>query len=197
MRFVLYYQGRLPSSGNNNDKHKIRQALHPQLKRLWEIEQPLIKLSQSTEQIGEGPRITGLEKIANDFVRDGFRFVPLVTKNYSLVSHLDIIFLRREAPGELVRHGGDIDNRINTLFDSLRVADASQVTGLSPIATENPFYCLLEDDSLITGFQVRTERLLEPPTSPQNDTDVRLSIIAVVRPTMVTFKNIGFLGGWL
>ncbi len=31
-----------------------------------------------------------------------------------------------------------------------------------PTPDENPFYCLIEDDKLITGFEVKTERLLKP-----------------------------------
>jgi len=30
-----------------------------------------------------------------------------------------------------------------------------------PQADENPFYCLLQDDALITGFSVATDRLLD------------------------------------
>jgi hypothetical protein len=194
---VLHYHGRLPPSGKNRDKHNIRQAIHPQLKRLWGIEQPLIALVKSTEQLTDGSRVTGLEKIANSFVRGNFRFVPLVTKSHSLVCQLDITFLRREEAGDLVKHGGDIDNRLKILFDSLRVPDVSQLTRLAPIASEDPFYCLLEDDSLITGVHVKTERLLEPPAGPQNSKDVRLLITAVVRPTKIVWGNIGFLGGWL
>lgn len=117
----------------------------------------------------------------------------LTTKKLFLVCQLDNLFLRREEAGQLVRHGGDIDNRLKVLFDSLRVPDLEQVTKLTPTATEDPFYCLLEDDSLITGFRVTTERLLDP--GPEDE--VRLLITAVVRPTQVTFASTAFLGGWI
>jgi hypothetical protein len=138
-----------------------------------------------------------LEDIAANFTREQFRFVPLVAKRLKLVCFLDITFLRREAPGQLIKYGGDIDNRIKTLLDSLRVPEAGEIKSLTPDVTENPFYCLLEDDSLVTGFQVKTERLLEPSSGAGRQSDVRLMITVIVHPTEVTMENLSFLGGWL
>lgn len=196
MRFVLTYSGQLPSSGSLADKHRIRRAIHPQLARQWQIESSLADWARPRNQPSD-PLGKGLEEIGTTFTRGQFHFVPLVCKRLKLVCFLDIAFLRREAPGELVRHGGDIDNRIKTLLDSLRVPDAGEVQGFAPDATENPFFCLLEDDALVTGFQVKTERLLEPCTEPESRWDVRLMMTAVVRPTDVTIENLAFLGGWL
>jgi hypothetical protein len=196
MRFVLVYKGPLPSTGNNAEKHNIRKAIHPQLARLWQIEPALLGLANSVEQVNNA-RVSGLDKISSTHTRRGFRFVPLVTKPLNLVCYLEVTFLRREAPGELVRRGGDIDNRIKILFDSLRVPDEAQVENIEPGEGENPFYCLLGDDSLITGFQVKTERLLESPPTRQQEADVHLTVTAIVRPTVVTIETISFLGGWL
>lgn len=197
MRFVLTYSGLLPSSGDAEDKHRIRRELHTQLARQWQLESPLSALAESSERINDGPTVTWVEKIASQFPRGRFRFVPLVTRRFSLVCYLEIVMLRREEPGHLIRHGGDIDNRMKTLFDSLRVPEESQLAGLSPSSGEDPFYCLLEDDSLVTGFQVKTERLLEPETGTDAQWGVRLLITAVVRPTKVTLETFPFLGGWL
>ncbi len=195
MRLVLTYRGLLPSSGDNGDKHRIRQALHPQLRRLWTIEEPLRLLAS-----------TSLDKIADTFSRGPFRFVPLATKSLHLVCQLDITFLRREEPGHLVRHGGDIDNRLKVLFDSLRVPNFEQVTKLAPSVDENPLYCLLEDDAMITGFRVTSERLLEPAqllpapvttSDTTNESHVNLLITAVIRPTKITMDSMNYLGGWL
>ena len=46
-------------------------------------------------------------------------FVPLVTREMDVVAELSIIMLRPEIPGQLVTQGGDIDNRLKTLFDAL------------------------------------------------------------------------------
>jgi hypothetical protein len=166
------------------------------LARQWQVESSLADWARSRNQPSDPPG-KGLEDIAATFTRGQFRFVPLVTKRLALVCFLDIIFLRREAPGELIRHGGDIDNRMKTLLDSLRVPEAKEILDLTPDATESPFFCLLEDDSLVTGFQVKTERLLEPSPEPESQWDVRLMITAIVRPTEVRIENLSFLGGWL
>jgi len=79
-----------------------------------------------------------------------------------LVCRLDILFLRRSPPGEIVKHGGDLDNRLKTLFDALRVPD-SIGDNWQPEGSETPlFFCLLKDDALITEVNVSTDMLLEP-----------------------------------
>lgn len=109
---------------------------------------------------------------------------PRVLDRQDLVELADEVFSR-----------DNIDNRLKTLLDSLSVpAHVNQLTGLAPASEENPFYCLLEDDSLVTGFEIRTERLLEPPINPN---DVRLILTVIVRPTQITFETLAFLGGWL
>jgi hypothetical protein len=56
-----------------------------------------------------------------------FEFAPLVTKKLDLVAELDVLFLRPEPPGS-VGHGGDIDNRIKTLLDSLRIPRGNELS---------------------------------------------------------------------
>jgi len=50
---------------------------------------------------------------------------------------------------------------------------------------ETPFYCLMEDDDLVTAFSVDTDRLL----SPGDANDVMLVIKAEVRPYFRTMDN--------
>lgn len=189
MRLVLTYSGALPPNGNPQEKHRIRTALQPQLKEQWAIDPALNAIARSADN-----GVTKLDQIATKFARGGFRFVPLVMRDFNLVCNLDILFLRREEPGAVLQTGGDIDNRLKTLFDSLSVPQVNQLQGAIPQPGEDPFYCLLEDDSLVAGVEIKTERLLDPPA---NATDVRLVITATVRPTKVTYQGIGFLGGWL
>ena len=60
--------------------------------------------------------------------------------------------------------GGDIDNRLKTLLDSLKIP--SEPGALPPDAAPNSkdkfFFCLLEDDNLITELSVNTKQLLGP-----------------------------------
>ena len=73
--------------------------------------------------------------------------------------------------GKIGEHGGDIDNRLNTLFEGLQLPSGD--CGDDWIAEESPFYCLLENDILITHVKVTTDRLLKPMPSK---TDVLLML---------------------
>lgn len=100
----------------------------------------------------------------------GFRFAPLVSSRIHFVAVLEILLLRPEPPGEFLTSAGDLDNRIKTLLDALKMPH--EATALPPDTMpgtdENPFFCLLQDDALITGLTIRTDRLLEP-TSTRNE----------------------------
>jgi len=90
---------------------------------------------------------------------------------------LDILFLRREGPGSLIRSGGDIDNRLKVLFDALRMPQTcDEVCGDSPTPDEDPFFCLLEDDKLISKVAVETNWLLTPLADNEHINDVHLVI---------------------
>lgn len=116
-------------------------------------------------------------------------FIPLVRKSLALVCELDILFLRNDAPGSLVKSGGDLDNRIKTLFDGLRMPTLDELKVGAPDA--DPCYCLLENDDLISGFSVRTDRLLTDP----NRSESRVLLVIEVKLTALrlTTQNVGFL----
>jgi len=61
--------------------------------------------------------------------------------------------LRQQAKGQLI---GDIDNRLKTLFDALRVPSLAEVQtlGATTAIDEDPLYCLFQDDSLITRLNI-------------------------------------------
>ncbi len=86
----------------------------------------------------------------------------------------------------MIQQGGDIDNRVKTLFDALRVPDEKQIEKFVPAEGEVPFFCLLQDDVLVTGFSVKTERLLEPPVAGERPTDVALTIGVKVTTTLAS-----------
>ncbi len=181
MEFRLLYQGKLPSAGKSDsrirEKHQIRKQLHNQLKALWD-EQPYFQ-----RQAQDG----GAEAIANKFKRCGnqkststnewFRFVPLIRED-TLTCSLDILFLRRDKPGCLIRTGGDIDNRMKVLFDGLRVpSTGDELAGQVPDTWEDPFFCLMQDDALITEVTITTDRLLVPRRDEEHVNDVVLIIL--------------------
>jgi hypothetical protein len=101
---------------------------------------------------------------------------------------LDILFLRYDQPGQTLIQSGDIDNRIKTIFDALRIPKPGEYCG-EPQAEENPFFCLLEDDSLINHLSVTTDLLLDPD---KNVNDVHLILTVKLWPISVTYGNVGF-----
>lgn len=122
--------------------------------------------------------------------KHGAWFRPLVRESYALHCGLKIIFLRKEPPGK-VYQGGDIDGRIKTIVDALTMPrHVEQV--LQQGSSADPTYCLLEDDSMVSGLQVESERLLGDDS---NSADFAKLIIEVdVRVRLATIYNQSFLG---
>src|SRR6185436_12440974 len=104
-----------------------------------------------------------------------------------LACELKILFLRQEQPGSLIFQGGDLDNRIKTLFDALKVPKPEDMK-IEQLDEALPFFCLLEDDALITSFSVESDRLLTRADSPPNQ--VYLVIEVNVRVMKITENNI-------
>jgi hypothetical protein len=197
MEFRLIYEGPLPSNGKPKIKHMIRKVFHKQLAELWQKNRTLqlAKERVSLEPDGVG---TFLNKLARRFDRGGFRFVPLINDMFGMVCELDILFLRRDNPGNLIILG-DIDNRIKTLFDALRVPSNESEVVDSPEPNEEPFFCLLEDDALITRVNVTTDRLLTPlkgeSSHPENDVFLVIHVTGKAAEPLtlgnVTFEEVG------
>jgi hypothetical protein len=124
------------------------------------------------------------EHLASDYPRCGTHFVPLVGKRGGFTCALEILFLRRGNPGDLIYSGGDIDNRLKVLMDGLVMPSALQDLGGLPIEPdEDPFFVLLEDDNLITSISVTTDRLLTPKAENGRLHDVSLVIhVTILNP---------------
>jgi hypothetical protein len=198
VEFRLVYRGPLASDGDATEKQLLRKAFHPQLAELWK-HHPLLSKQVSVpvryyhtpknlvSYPGPGvPQVQPsdsteakpwIEHLADQFVRGNYRFAPLVRKG-QVVCSLDILFLRRDSPGHLIKStGGDIDNRMKTLFDGLRIAKSGEVGKFkTPDAGEIPFYCLLEDDDDIVELRITTDRLLTPQESLEHRDNVHLII---------------------
>lgn len=218
MQFRLRYTGSLPpqkGGGGKQEllraKHSIRRQIHGQLvdlcarepllllvvaglrgspevnRALPQIDVSTLKRGWATWQDFDDVR-RGLLRVGEKFRVNGFEFVPLVIDALAAVCELDILFLRRERPGTLIRkskeYGGDLDNRLKLFLDALRCPrDPSELPPeATPDGNELPFLCLLEDDSLITKFQVESDTLLGPmPT--EEPKDVHLIVKVTVKFT--------------
>jgi hypothetical protein len=209
VKFRLIYDGPLQPSQRDPEngaadpialhKHKIRTVFHGQLKRLWETNRFLSSAecdAWAEFRIGEPANfMTPLKDVLGlVYQRNGFNFVPLAIPDYDLLCNLDILFLRRDAPGSIIQ-AGDIDNRIKTLIDALRIPKGANELGgcPEPCGDQSPFFCLLEDDKQVTGLKVETDTLLDP--TELNDADnrrVRLVISVEITPYHRTSTNAGF-----
>jgi len=202
VEFRLTYEGKLLSSGNKNPntkhKHAIRQKLHPQLKRLWEITPCLRNMTFPPSRnfaFSEIAQCTMIEHLASTQPLQKYRFVPLITKELSLWCGIDVLFLRPGRAGEIIK-SGDIDNRLKTLFDALRRPRQPQELRQCPDPSEgeDPFFCLLEDDSLVARVTVEADTMLEPIVGAVlRRSDARLVIKVTLRPTNFTAENAGFV----
>jgi hypothetical protein len=184
MEFRLTYRGPLAATGSVAEKQAIRRAFHPQLAELWQQE-PLRSIGPDGRHLWEQGAEPSLL-----FPVGSFNFIPVVSERIHLISHLGILFLRRERPRAVIASGGDLDNRLKTLLDALRIPKNRDELprGDQPQNDEAPFFCLLEDDSLITRISVTTDRLLEPG----GRSHVFLVLHVVIQPTLRTWINIGF-----
>lgn len=187
VEFRLVYSGRLLGASRGDTraemKHAMRREFHPQLRRLWEINSSLKEMTKrlgwsnlSTdsaslpefpdEDVPEWNRL-GLELMAKKWSRNGYRFIPLVTEELAVRCSVNILFLRPDEPGFLLEMG-DIDSRVKTIFDALRMPkNLDEAGGKGPQDDEDPFYCLLEDDKLISEIRVETDQLLLLPKERQ------------------------------
>jgi hypothetical protein len=193
VEFTLIYEGPLLAYKEDRaaHKHSIRKQLHPQLKEQWRLRFPHWLTSTqpskgSTKFYAGGPRV---DQIASNYRICGYRFVPLVIEDLVLACKVDILFLRKELALGRIIQGGDLDNRLKTLFDALQ--GCKEIGGIPPERdSEDPFYCLLQDDILITEVNIRADTLLVP--QPVGKDDVKLLIRVTLRPIHATEFNADF-----
>jgi len=195
VEFRLLYAGDLPSCANAKrhpkEKHAIRRALHPQLRRLWSLRSNLRQLADRylIQVIGNEAPIGTLKNvpeldvdlsseerfdvaithIGQQFNRAGYNVVPLVTEELVLQCSLDILLLRPREKRFILRQG-DIDGQLKTLIDALKVpSNGSETNGAIPTQDEDPLFCLLEDDRLISEIKVTTDELLLLPNQSESE----------------------------
>jgi hypothetical protein len=189
VEFKLLYEGELPSSGNNphaTDKHRIRRAFHPQLRRLWEVNPNLRMLAErawveSNERVAMGQIEVdkleqsradlfdlGIKHIGRTWHRAGYDLVPLVVPEHLLRCSIEILLLRPEdwisENRKLLSDRGDLDGQVKTIVDALRMPDKPDETGnAQPDEDEHPLFCLLKDDGLVSEIKITADQLLMLP----------------------------------
>ena len=176
MKFRLTYEGTVKSSGNKSqpvNKQELRLEFHEQLKTLWGLNPYLSKLSQaecdSLEQaVGGGlmhlplgnapPKPSFSDRLINKYNQHDVNWHPLVSEDTKSVCEINILILRPNDTKSILK-GGDLDGRLQTIFDALSTPQNGKVLDKFPNPPK-PFYTLLSDDSLISKVTVDTDELL-------------------------------------
>lgn len=173
MEFTLTYEGRLQGQ-NSKAEHKweIRKTFDPKLRELWNQE-PLLGLRS---KLGDNLIIE----------RSNHYFLPLITRELKTFAEINVLLLK-SSPKTI--NTIDSDNQLKTLLDALRIPGKSQeINNQISTSKENPFYCLLEDDALVTKVGIEREQLLGA-----EDKESVLAIIKVnIKKTETIINNMIF-----
>lgn len=197
VEFRLLYEGELLPCSNTNrraaEKHVIRRSFHPQLRRLWSLNpnlrewadrrgflrSPEVYHQSSVENTPEERFEIGVRTIGKEFNVAGFDLVPLVVSDFVARCSLDILLLRPEE-NRFIFEQGDIDGQVKTLFDALRIPKPGEIpVGTTPSPDEQPLFCLLEDDRLISEVKVTSDQLLMLPHERETKANEVFAVIHV------------------
>jgi hypothetical protein len=185
------------------------------MQELWTVSTPLKRLRQTTvvpktpgthlanmdspfeypdDSIHASYRVVqdGMVDLLVPITIGGKEYVPLIRRSLGLTCSLSIQFFRRDDPGTLFGDNrGDLDGRITTLFDALKMPN-EETADKFPSSHAGELYCLLEDDSLISNFEVGSDRLLTATT--EHPSEVLLVIEVAVNVLKVGPWNACLLG---
>lgn len=203
MEFTLKYRGPLPggnAAGKVEYKHALRKAFHKQLADYWQRDSRLRDLKPKEFQAARKSErykydvvrpVQGTQNFFFHFKCSGIEFVPLVIRIRYMECHLAIDWHRHDPPGTILSESGDIDNRLKTLFDALRMPQHESELPVGCKHRGGPFFCLLEDDSLITRLSVNTSQILGKGQYGPNDVELTLNV--TVRPRYPMHANVEML----
>jgi hypothetical protein len=148
----------------------MRKHFHLQLERYWQLH-PSLKRQYARPMMG---RSHLPDLIGKQYEQFGYKWVPLVRKETRIDCSLNILMLRIDPPGSVVV-SGDLDRRITNVIDALRKPRQLNEMGEEGCGSSDQFfYCLVEDDSLITQLSIDVDTLLEPVWMPMSKQQVRL-----------------------
>src|SRR5262245_49897232 len=128
MEFKLVFAGPLLAWGRERVRshvQAVRRSFQPQLRALWN-QSAFADPRTKAEWIADPPALGSLSLIRKV---GPFTFAPFISSTLGLSARLGITLLRPSRPGALINHGGDLDNRVKTLLDALRVPALSELDG--------------------------------------------------------------------
>jgi hypothetical protein len=209
MNVTLTYRGALVGSDDRRTrvaaKHSLRLVFHEQLEDLWQTDGRFSAIDASTLQeptLTEGPKGHPVLDVSRPIntqagwfyrykVRDRF-FIPLINEPRQAQCHLAIQLHSRMKGGGGIFAGGDLDNRMKTLFDSLRMPHNENELP-DPLGGPEHIYCLLDDDQRITKVSVESIPLWGPKRSDEDDNYVELECNVTVQAIRPMVGNYDFL----
>jgi hypothetical protein len=169
VEFTLNYRGRLPSGQNNAHKklkREMRKRFHHRLRAKWESTVALMDILSDKLPVVSNSREADAREADYCLWQIGkLRFLPLVVNGYALKlkCDLEILIQSRIKPYGVLGDNGDLDNRAKTLIDALTLPQRNQLVDENATATDDPIYCLLQDDRLVSKITIAAEPLLDPP----------------------------------
>lgn len=182
MEFRLIYGGPLLGASRTDTRstHKddIRRVFHLQLKHLWQTSPALREWVRGFEGI------RAQDYLADRYQCNGVSFIPLVTEDLGVGVKLDILMLRPDQPGMTLMQSGDIDNRLKTIFDALRIPLIGERCDPNG---EQRVFCLFDNDKMVNHVSVTTDLLL----GETKINEVRLVITVTIWPIISTLENMG------
>jgi hypothetical protein len=157
VQFSLTYDGELLSASRSDprlsNKNRIRFQLSDQLSPI---------LVGGDWQRFRASALANTEAVR---IYHGIGFVPVLSRKMEASCNLSIRLMCNDRPGAIV-HGGDLDNRLKTLLDGLRMP-ANEKEVLKNLAPDRyreteglACACFLEDDALITKLTVETVQIM-------------------------------------
>ena len=190
MELTLYYRGELGSNKKPNQKQRLRRAFHQQLSLLWQQDPWQSERWRWDQQNHIYQMHLGEGDIKHSI--GAFTFVPLINQKLFMVADINIQILRKEPAGMISSQSGDLDNRVKTLLDALRMPSKPQEIPKDdkPNESERPFFCLLEDDALIHKFSVTTHRWLDA-TVPSGEVMLLITIKTSLTKLMAHNEHLG------
>lgn len=196
MEFTLRYIGPIPSG--HRGIHAIRTAFDEQLADLWTRDlrlknvdpmqiRPFVRSARFPYDVRQQEKKETVRTTPDGVhgyheVR-GIRFVPLVTRWRYLRCELSVRLHRYEGDlhkGGVLYHGGDLDNKAKALIDGLRMPMGARDLPANAAHHRPVFYCVLEDDRLVTKISLESRNRLGPrprgraATNLDVDVDIRI-----------------------
>src|SRR6266851_10140679 len=193
MRFHLLFEGPLPSTGNANPK----QPRPAKLAAIWAIRdsvnRQLLHLVSTHPALSgrSGPSRVLRHALIPPVWVEGYRFFALARPGFRVKCGPKIDLLVNHHPGSVLTKTGDLDNRLKTLFDGLRIpASLQEIKGhkTQQELDADEYVCLLQDDALITSLQIEVIRNLAAPSNVGPD-HVRANIAVLIEPSETTAVN--------